>query len=131
MEANWPQSSRVKLLYGVALLVVQFLIPTLIMAYCYWKILQKANCFRCILNSSKTVQVRQDWLVPTSNFILSLEQQAQTAMRKRRVMYVLILMVMPSFTHIRRIPAKTQVLIFMGSWMPLTFVNLLRDLNIR
>nr|CAD2145156.1 unnamed protein product [Meloidogyne enterolobii] len=98
-ELNWPTDFRIKLFYGISLLSIQFLIPTLIMTYCYWKILQK---------------VRQDWLVPTNNSIMSLEQQAQTAIRKRRVMYVLILM----------------VLIFMGSWMPLTFVNLLRDIGI-
>jgi hypothetical protein len=36
--------------------------------------------------------------------MLTVEQQAQTSIRKRRVMYALILM----------------VAVFMGSWMPLT-----------
>ncbi|KAI3413197.1 hypothetical protein GPALN_010698 [Globodera pallida] len=59
--------------------------------------------------------VRQDWLVPAnSSSTMTVEQQAATVLRKRRVMYVLILM----------------VLIFMGSWMPLTIVNLLRDMDI-
>ncbi|KAL3070510.1 hypothetical protein niasHS_007808 [Heterodera schachtii] len=99
-EYNWPEGHmQLKLAYGISLLVIQFLIPTSIMAYCYWKILQK---------------VRQDWMVPASfSSTMTVEQQAQTAMRKRRVMYVLILM----------------VLIFMGSWMPLTIVNLLRDMD--
>ena len=46
--------------------------------------------------------------------MLTIEQQAQTSVRKRRVMYVLILM----------------VAVFMGSWMPLTLVNILRDFGI-
>lgn len=48
-EYNW-QETRVKLAYGSALLVVQYLIPVSIMTFCYWKILQK---------------VRQDWIVNT------------------------------------------------------------------
>lgn len=43
METNWPTNFRLKLIYGIALLVIQFLIPTIIMAYCYWKILQKVR----------------------------------------------------------------------------------------
>lgn len=46
--------------------------------------------------------------------MLTETQQAQTSVRKRRVMYVLILM----------------VVVFMGSWMPLTIVNLLRDFDL-
>lgn len=34
---------ELKLAYGVTLLVIQFLVPTSIMAYCYWKILQKVG----------------------------------------------------------------------------------------
>uniref|UniRef100_A0A914HJT5 G-protein coupled receptors family 1 profile domain-containing protein n=1 Tax=Globodera rostochiensis TaxID=31243 RepID=A0A914HJT5_GLORO len=100
-EYNWPEGHmQLKLAYGISLLVIQFLVPTAIMTYCYWKILQK---------------VRQDWLVPAnSSSTMTVEQQAATVLRKRRVMYVLILM----------------VLIFMGSWMPLTIVNLLRDMDI-
>uniref|UniRef100_A0A183CKR7 G_PROTEIN_RECEP_F1_2 domain-containing protein n=1 Tax=Globodera pallida TaxID=36090 RepID=A0A183CKR7_GLOPA len=96
-EYNWPEGHmQLKLAYGISLLVIQFLVPTAIMTYCYWKILQK---------------VRQDWLVPAnSSSTMTVEQQAATVLRKRRVMYVLILM----------------VLIFMGSWMPLTIVNLVR-----
>ena len=72
MDDDWPKHNHSKLTYGVAILIIQFLIPTLIMTYCYWKILQK---------------VRQDWLIPSSNSnMMSLEQQAQTAMRKKRVM---------------------------------------------
>lgn len=46
--------------------------------------------------------------------MLTEAQQAQTSVRKRRVMYVLILMVS----------------VFMGSWMPLTIVNILRDFGV-
>lgn len=46
--------------------------------------------------------------------MLTEAQQAQTAVRKKRVMYVLILM----------------VAVFMGSWMPLTVVNILRDIGL-
>uniref|UniRef100_A0A914QJS2 G-protein coupled receptors family 1 profile domain-containing protein n=1 Tax=Panagrolaimus davidi TaxID=227884 RepID=A0A914QJS2_9BILA len=67
------------------------------MAFCYWKILQK---------------VRQDWIINTGS-ALTEAQQAQTSDRKRRVMYMLILM----------------VAMFMGSWMPLTIVNILRDIR--
>lgn len=46
--------------------------------------------------------------------MLTAAQQAQTAVRKRRVMYVLILM----------------VVVFMASWFPLTIVNIFRDFGI-
>ncbi|VDL67005.1 unnamed protein product [Nippostrongylus brasiliensis] len=46
--------------------------------------------------------------------MLTAAQQAQTAVRKRRVMYVLILM----------------VVVFMTSWFPLSAVNLIKDLEI-
>ncbi|KAH7702680.1 hypothetical protein AAVH_30158, partial [Aphelenchoides avenae] len=97
-EYDWPADTRVKLAYGSALLVVQYLIPVSIMTFCYWKILQK---------------VRQDWIVNTGS-MLTEAQQAQTSVRKRRVMYVLMLM----------------VAVFMGSWMPLTIVNILRDIGV-
>ncbi|TKR86748.1 hypothetical protein L596_011273 [Steinernema carpocapsae] len=58
-------------------------------------------------------QVRQDWIV-TEGSMLTEAQQAQTSIRKRRVMYVLILM----------------VVVFMASWLPLTIVNILRDFGI-
>uniref|UniRef100_A0A915EIA7 G-protein coupled receptors family 1 profile domain-containing protein n=1 Tax=Ditylenchus dipsaci TaxID=166011 RepID=A0A915EIA7_9BILA len=69
-EYDWPQDTRVKLAYGSALLIVQYLIPASIMTFCYWKILQK---------------VRQDWIVSTGS-MLTEAQQAQTSIRKRRVM---------------------------------------------
>ncbi|CAD5225415.1 unnamed protein product [Bursaphelenchus okinawaensis] len=97
-EYNWPTDTRYKLAYGSALLILTYLIPVSIMAFCYWKILQK---------------VRQDWIVNTGS-MLTEAQQAHTSVRKRRVMYVLILM----------------VAVFMGSWMPLTIVNILRDIGV-
>uniref|UniRef100_A0A915CI05 G-protein coupled receptors family 1 profile domain-containing protein n=1 Tax=Parascaris univalens TaxID=6257 RepID=A0A915CI05_PARUN len=97
-EYDWPGDNRVKLLYGTVLLICQYLIPVSIMTFCYWKILQK---------------VRADWIV-TEGSMLTQAQQAQTSVRKRRVMYVLILM----------------VVVFMASWFPLTIVNILRDFGI-
>uniref|UniRef100_A0A915PXG7 G-protein coupled receptors family 1 profile domain-containing protein n=1 Tax=Setaria digitata TaxID=48799 RepID=A0A915PXG7_9BILA len=97
-EYNWPADNRIKLFYGSMLLVCQYLIPVSIMTFCYWKILQK---------------VRADWIV-AQHSMLTAAQQAQTAVRKRRVMYVLILM----------------VVVFMASWFPLTIVNIFRDFGI-
>ncbi|WKY08919.1 hypothetical protein Q1695_001806 [Nippostrongylus brasiliensis] len=97
-EYNWAQEDHTKLVYGILLLVVQFMIPAIIMSFCYWKILQK---------------VRADWIVEEGS-MLTAAQQAQTAVRKRRVMYVLILM----------------VVVFMTSWFPLSAVNLIKDLEI-
>nr|CDJ97627.1 7TM GPCR domain containing protein [Haemonchus contortus] len=97
-EFNWSQEDHTKLVYGISLLAVQFMIPAVIMSFCYWKILQK---------------VRTDWIVEEGS-MLTAAQQAQTAVRKRRVMYVLILM----------------VVVFMTSWLPLSAVNLIKDLEI-
>ncbi|KAK6753771.1 hypothetical protein RB195_013015 [Necator americanus] len=97
-EFNWDQEEHTKLVYGFSLLVVQFVIPAIIMSFCYWKILQK---------------VRADWIVEEGS-MLTAAQQAQTAVRKKRVMYVLILM----------------VVVFMTSWLPLSAVNLIKDLEI-
>lgn len=58
-------------------------------------------------------KVRADWIV-AQHSMLTAAQQAQTAVRKRRVMYVLILM----------------VVVFMASWLPLTIVNIFRDFEI-
>ncbi|EYC14667.1 hypothetical protein Y032_0040g336 [Ancylostoma ceylanicum] len=43
-EFNWDQEDHTKLVYGFSLLVVQFVIPAIIMSFCYWKILQK-DCY--------------------------------------------------------------------------------------
>ncbi|KIH53570.1 hypothetical protein ANCDUO_16297 [Ancylostoma duodenale] len=58
-------------------------------------------------------KVRADWIVEEGS-MLTAAQQAQTAVRKKRVMYVLILM----------------VVVFMTSWLPLSAVNLIKDLEI-
>ncbi|VDL67048.1 unnamed protein product [Nippostrongylus brasiliensis] len=65
------------------------------------------------LLTSKRPPVRADWIVEEGS-MLTAAQQAQTAVRKRRVMYVLILM----------------VVVFMTSWFPLSAVNLIKDLEI-
>ncbi|CAD6186842.1 unnamed protein product [Caenorhabditis auriculariae] len=98
-EFNWHLGEQAKLAYGVVLLIIQFVIPAVIMSFCYWKILQK---------------VRTDWIVEEGS-MLTAAQQAQTSVRKRRVMYVLILM----------------VVVFMACWLPLSTVNLIKDLGIR
>ncbi|MFH4979811.1 hypothetical protein AB6A40_006520 [Gnathostoma spinigerum] len=97
-EYNWPDDARVKLTYGSILLICQYIIPATIMAFCYFRILKK---------------VQTDWLV-TEGPMLTEAQQAQTSVRKKRVMYVLILMVVA----------------FMASWLPLTVVNISRDFGI-
>ncbi|ULT91193.1 hypothetical protein L3Y34_009060 [Caenorhabditis briggsae] len=98
-EFNWQSDELSKLIYTTSLLIIQLIIPAIIMSFCYWKILQK---------------VRTDWLVDEGS-MLTAAQQAQTAVRKRRVMYVLILM----------------VIVFMACWFPLSVVNLFRDLGMR
>ena len=57
--------------------------------------------------------MRQDWIVREGSYLTE-AQQAQASVRKRRVMYVLILMVVA----------------YVCSWLPLTFINLLRDFDI-
>lgn len=74
-------------------------------------------------------QVRADWIVEEGSMLTAAQQAqvtswfglkgmsgvgVQTAVRKRRVMYVLILM----------------VVVFMTSWLPLSAVNLIKDLEI-
>ncbi|KAE9550965.1 hypothetical protein FO519_005826 [Halicephalobus sp. NKZ332] len=95
-EYEWPDTN-IKITYGISLFIIQYLVPCGIMGFCYWKILQK---------------VRQDWIINTGS-ALTEAQQAQHCDRKRRVMYMLILM----------------VAMFMGAWMPLTIVNILRDIQ--
>ncbi|KIH67857.1 hypothetical protein ANCDUO_01809 [Ancylostoma duodenale] len=48
-EFNWDQEDHTKLVYGFSLLVVQFVIPAIIMSFCYWKILQKVGMFSIFL----------------------------------------------------------------------------------
>lgn len=40
-EYDWPADNKLKLAYGSAILVFQYLIPVTIMGFCYWQILQK------------------------------------------------------------------------------------------
>ncbi|CAB01528.2 G-protein coupled receptors family 1 profile domain-containing protein [Caenorhabditis elegans] len=98
-EFNWQSDEISKLTYTTSLLIIQLIIPAIIMSFCYLMILQK---------------VQTDWLVDEGS-MLTAAQQAQTAVRKRRVMYVLILM----------------VIVFMACWFPLSAVNLFRDLGMR
>uniref|UniRef100_A0A158R692 G_PROTEIN_RECEP_F1_2 domain-containing protein n=1 Tax=Syphacia muris TaxID=451379 RepID=A0A158R692_9BILA len=97
-EYNWPSNKRIKTAYGSVIFAFQYLFPLAIMSFCYWKIL---------------VKVRSDWIV-TEGSMLTEAQQAQASVRKKRVMYMLIVMVAA----------------FMGSWLPLMISNLLRDFGI-
>uniref|UniRef100_A0AAF5CTT6 G_PROTEIN_RECEP_F1_2 domain-containing protein n=1 Tax=Strongyloides stercoralis TaxID=6248 RepID=A0AAF5CTT6_STRER len=97
-ELYWP-SPQIQTGYGVTLVFVQFIIPSVVMGFCYWHILQK---------------VREDWIVNKGS-MLTQAQQAQTAIRKKRVMYVLIMM----------------VFVFLGSWAPLTLCNMARDFGVQ
>ncbi|CAI5452090.1 unnamed protein product [Caenorhabditis angaria] len=94
-EFDWQSDQYSKLVYTTSLFLIQLIVPSCIMSFCYWKILQK---------------VRTDWLVDEGS-MLTAAQQAQTAVRKRRVMYVLILM----------------VIVFMTCWTPISVVNLAKD----
>lgn len=40
-EYDWPVDNRLKLAYGSAILIFQYLIPVSIMGFCYYAILQK------------------------------------------------------------------------------------------
>uniref|UniRef100_A0A0N5C6J2 G_PROTEIN_RECEP_F1_2 domain-containing protein n=1 Tax=Strongyloides papillosus TaxID=174720 RepID=A0A0N5C6J2_STREA len=97
-ELYWP-SPQIQTGYGVFLVFIQFIIPSAVMGFCYWHILQK---------------VREDWIVNKGS-MLTQAQQAQTAIRKKRVMYVLIMM----------------VFVFLGSWAPLTLCNMARDFGVQ
>ena len=141
-------------MYGVIILIIQFVLPAIILTCSYWKILQKVREVEWLAAGSiptswrakelgmgdRFLQVRVDWIVEEGSMLTSAQQvsyffvteptlnppspslgkakefhsQAQTAVRKRRVMYVLILM----------------VVVFMGSWLPITIANILRDLSL-
>ncbi|KAI6190150.1 G-PROTEIN-RECEP-F1-2 domain-containing protein [Aphelenchoides bicaudatus] len=108
-EYQWPADNRLKLAYGSAILVFQYLIPVSILSFCYWKILQVGE-------KELYWKVKTDWMTSIkSGSLLTDAQQTHTSVRKKRVMYVLILM----------------VAVFMGSWMPLTIVNILRDIGVK
>lgn len=100
-EYHWPQDHKLKLAYGSAILILQYMVPAVIMGFCYYNIVQK---------------VRTDWLTSVNSgggSLLNEAQQTHSSVRKKRVMYTLLLM----------------VLVFMGSWMPLTIANILKDIG--
>ncbi|TKR86747.1 hypothetical protein L596_011272 [Steinernema carpocapsae] len=85
-EYNWPMGNREKLMYGTLLLVP---VPH-----------SRRHHGLLLLEDSAKGPTRLDC---NRRLMLTEAQQAQTSIRKRRVMYVLILM----------------VVVFMASWLPL------------
>ncbi|GMS80848.1 hypothetical protein PENTCL1PPCAC_3023, partial [Pristionchus entomophagus] len=96
-ETNW-QSENSRRMYGTMVMLLQFVIPMAIISYCYFRILNK---------------VSKDSIVGNDQFAhsLSQKQRLDAMSRKKRVNYILIGMVMT----------------FIGCWLPLTCVNLLKD----
>jgi hypothetical protein len=82
-------------------MILQFIIPMAGISYCYWKILDK---------------VHRDMIIQNVQFCQSLttSQRHDAINRKKRVNYILIGM----------------VLAFIGCWLPLTAVNLVKDFKV-
>ncbi|CAB3398105.1 unnamed protein product [Caenorhabditis bovis] len=96
-EANW-QSEHSRKLYGTTVMLLQFVVPMAIITFCYFKILEK---------------VSRDMIIQNAQFSQSLTQKQRTeaTSRKKKVNYTLIGMVVT----------------FIGCWLPLTLVNLVKD----
>ncbi|CAI4223542.1 unnamed protein product [Auanema sp. JU1783] len=96
-ETNW-QSENSRRLYGTMVMLLQFVIPMAIITYCYFRILKK---------------VSKDMIIQNVQFSQSLtqKQRGDAISRKKRVNYILIGMVVT----------------FIGCWLPLTAVNLVKD----
>ncbi len=97
-EYLWASKTTRKV-YGTVMLDVQFVIPVIILTFSYSEILRK---------------VRREMIVAQIK-ALSGKQLLDAAKRKRRVIYILILMVAA----------------FVLSWLPLSLVNILRDFDVR
>ncbi|CAJ0582183.1 unnamed protein product, partial [Mesorhabditis spiculigera] len=96
-ETNW-ESENSRKLYGTIVMLLQFVVPMLIISYCYFRILNK---------------VAKDSIVQNAQFChsLSQKQRLDALNRKKRVNYILIGMVVT----------------FIACWLPLTAVNILKD----
>ncbi|CAI5453367.1 unnamed protein product [Caenorhabditis angaria] len=99
-ETNW-NSIYSRRAYGTSVMILQFVIPMIVITYCYFKILQK---------------VSKDMIIQNAQFCQSLtqKQRSDATTRKKKVNYILIAMVVT----------------FIGCWFPLTLVNLLKDFDI-
>ncbi|VDK50271.1 unnamed protein product [Anisakis simplex] len=98
-ELNW-QGETPRRLYGSTVMLLQFVVPLAIITYCYSRILEK---------------VAKDMIVQNAQFSgsLSTAQRIEATQRKKRVNYILIGMVVA----------------FIGCWLPLTAVNLVKDFS--
>uniref|UniRef100_A0A183C2K2 G_PROTEIN_RECEP_F1_2 domain-containing protein n=1 Tax=Globodera pallida TaxID=36090 RepID=A0A183C2K2_GLOPA len=96
-ELNWSGDTQ-RRLYGTGVMLFQFVVPTAIITYCYWRILRK---------------VHKDMIVQNVQFSKSLSnsQRTDALNRKKRVNYILIGM----------------VIAFIGCNTPITAVNLVKD----
>uniref|UniRef100_A0A915BED9 G-protein coupled receptors family 1 profile domain-containing protein n=1 Tax=Parascaris univalens TaxID=6257 RepID=A0A915BED9_PARUN len=96
-ELNW-QGETPRQLYGSTVMLLQFVVPLAIITYCYSRILKK---------------VAKDMIIQNAQFSesLSTAQRVEATQRKKRVNYILIGMVVA----------------FIGCWLPLTAVNLVKD----
>ncbi|EGT44130.1 hypothetical protein CAEBREN_05580 [Caenorhabditis brenneri] len=96
-EANW-QSENSRKIYGTTVMLLQFVVPMAVITYCYFKILQK---------------VSKDMIIQNAQFCQSLTQKQRNdaTSRKKKVNYILIAMVVT----------------FIGCWLPLTLLNLVKD----
>uniref|UniRef100_A0A915Q1T0 G-protein coupled receptors family 1 profile domain-containing protein n=1 Tax=Setaria digitata TaxID=48799 RepID=A0A915Q1T0_9BILA len=96
-EINWNGETP-RRIYGSAVVLLQFVIPLTIITYCYARIL---------------IKVASDMIIQNVQFSksLSIAQREEAANRRKRVNYILIGM----------------VIAFIGCWLPLTVVNVLKD----
>ncbi|MCP9260702.1 7 transmembrane receptor [Dirofilaria immitis] len=99
-EINWNGETP-RRLYGSAVVLLQFVIPLIIITYCYTRILAK---------------VSSDMIIQNVQFSKSLSnaQREEAINRRKRVNYILIGM----------------VIAFIGCWLPLTVVNILKDFKL-
>lgn len=96
-EIAWT-SDNYQRTFGTFIMIIQFIIPMIIITYCYSKILKKVD---------------KDMIVKNKNFSNSLSraQKCLAVKRKRKVNYILIMMVVT----------------FVTCWFPITLYNILRD----
>ncbi|KAE9550809.1 hypothetical protein FO519_005981 [Halicephalobus sp. NKZ332] len=99
-ETNWQGDSN-RRIYGAAVLLLQFVLPMLMIMFCYWRIFSK---------------VHRDMIIQNVQFCQSLtsSQRVDAMNRKKRVNYILLGM----------------VLAFILCWFPLTAVNIAKDFKI-
>ncbi|VIO99254.1 conserved hypothetical protein,hypothetical protein [Brugia malayi] len=99
-EINW-NGEMPRRLYGSSVVLLQFVIPLTIITYCYARILAK---------------VASDMIIQNVQFSksLSIAQREEATNRRKRVNYILIGM----------------VIAFIGCWLPLTVVNMLKDFKL-